>query len=130
MRKVSRRRVRRVEIYDMQSFAATACWYIADIVLIWGTYDASTTSRPLGDIDAEPIASFTRIDTSLSKVGLSYAERTESTTDFLFSSSTILQCSLPSCSPPHPAVAILLPVLIQHKTRTGLHGHGVDFAAG
>jgi hypothetical protein len=72
---MSRRRVGRVEVDDVQSLGAG---HVSNIQIDCSgiTHDARTTSLPLGLIEAEPTVSLTRIWTSLSKVGLWKALRT------------------------------------------------------
>lgn len=78
MRQMTRWRIGRVEINDMQSFGSMVGRYVrgSHFYAAGTTHEASTTSRPLGEMDAEPTVSFTRICASRSKVGLWYTLRT------------------------------------------------------
>ena len=70
MAQAPRRRVWRVEIDDVKSLLPV----IVNLVVpedSGDTHDAKTTSLPLGEIDADPTASFTLIRMSCANVGLS-----------------------------------------------------------
>jgi len=71
MRKVKRWSIRFVKVDDVESFTPSDKSVGCTVTLAqFGTYEANTTSLPLGDIDAEPTGSLTLMLTSRSNVVL------------------------------------------------------------
>lgn len=72
MTKMPRRREWSVQVDDMEALLSAGLSEInVSTALFDGTYEANATSRPLGEMVADPTASFTWMRRSWSKVGLS-----------------------------------------------------------